>query len=129
MQQVQVTTTAPVKTTDLGNILDAAFKKPWLALVHEGQDFFSEDAKGLQAQAESDIDAAKAAVAKAALSHEAAIQATVNPIVNQVVDSISGDVPVVGGLLKGNAEKAADAGTDAVIHGIIGWLSGFLSGK
>lgn len=112
------------KTPDLGNWFDSIFKKPWLGLVHEGEDFFSEDAKGLQAQAEADIEAAKQAAAKALTSHEAAVAASITPLVNQGVDAVAGSVPILGGFLKGQAEKAADAGTVAVVNGIINELAG-----
>lgn len=110
---------------NLGNLFDSIFKKPWLDTVHAVE--HSPETVALITTAEADIGAARTALATAVASHEAAAQATVKGFIDPAIDAIAERVPVIGGLIRGEADAAANATTDNVIHALIGRLEGFLS--
>lgn len=112
---------------DLGNLFDSIFKNPFETLVHEGEEWLTDDAKNLIGQAAADITVAKAAVTTAATSQAAALQAVVAPAVAAAAEGIAAKVPVIGGLISGEVGSVATEGTDALINGIVAFLQGKLS--
>lgn len=112
---------------DLGNWFDSVFKAPFENLVHEGEQWLTDDAKNLIGQAQADAEVAKQAVATAAASQATALEAAVKPHVDAAIGAIADKVPVIGGLIKGEAEAQANSATDAIINGLIAALTGKLS--
>lgn len=114
---------------DFGNWFDATFKTPLLTLEHDGEEWLTDDAKNLIGQAKADAQVAETAAVTAAASQAAALSAAVKPHLDSAVDAIADKVPLVGGLIKGEAEATANSASDAFFGALASWAQSMLAPK
>jgi hypothetical protein len=107
---------------DLGNILDGIFKAPFEDALHDLENAAEGEAKTIVQTAQTDAANAEAAIAKAAASSQAAIDAVVGPSVQTGVTALVNAVPVIGPLASGEAGQAASTVAVAVVNGLIAEL-------
>jgi hypothetical protein len=113
---------------DLAGFFTTTFETPLATLVKEGEEFFSEDARNLVAQAQADLEVARQAAATAVASKAAALDAFAKEHVDAIISAAADKAPIVGPLLKGEATAIANSATDAVLGGAIARLQALLSG-